>query len=471
MKKNENVNTDNKRLIAKRRKQFLALVFGLVIGLLPTASVMAETVKIVNDVNVDSYVGKNIYNKSGEKLLWEVTSEAAFVTGHIKVFFDNPEHSCEEKETSKYNPKEFDINLNHYDSIANFDHWRIAECVADDDGDRYISVQLKPVTEAESGKVVVNAKPADGGKPEAGKANVYDGDKGISLSANPTEEFIFKEWEANENHVMIKNAKSADTTFDVVKVPDTGTIEITAVYEEKSGFTVTLDPQGGKCSKTSMTTGKNGKLTDIPTPTWDDKHQFIGWYDAPEGGKKVDSAYVFTKDATIYAQWKEGKPTPDPTKTPTPTPTPTPDPTPDPTPSPDEDDDDDEDETKPAPINPNAIGAFYYKNGILQTNVQIGKQEQSLLATAIFKASIPMGWNAAFSMSMSVNGKNETSKKDGTIVLYVPGEYQKPGRTFMILAMDKNGKVFELKDLDTNPNTVTVTPNIEGFAYYLIYKD
>ena len=127
--------------------------------------------------------------------------------------------------------------------------------------------------------------------------------------------------------------------------------------------------------------------------------------------------------------------------------------------------------SRPAVANPNAIGAFYYMNGILVTNATIGKTIQGSVAEAIFKANIPLGWNSAFSFNLSINGKNEYSKKDGTIVLYVPSELQKEGREFKILAMDKNGKVFEVKDSDTNPNVVTFTPNIEGYAYYLIYKD
>ncbi|MCR5301564.1 MAG: hypothetical protein K6E49_03895 [Lachnospiraceae bacterium] len=124
-----------------------------------------------------------------------------------------------------------------------------------------------------------------------------------------------------------------------------------------------------------------------------------------------------------------------------------------------------------AKTNPDAIAAFYYVNNILQSNAIIGKQEQSALATAVFKGAVPAGWNWAFSMSMSLDGKNEYSLKNGTIKLYVPPAYKNSGREYAILAMDKNGKVFFLPDQDTVSDTVTVTPNIEGYAYVLIYKD
>ena len=108
---------------------------------------------------------------------------------------------------------------------------------------------------------------------------------------------------------------------------------------------------------------------------------------------------------------------------------------------------------------------------MLQDNALIGKQEQSDLAKALFSAAVPNGWSEAFSMSMSLNGVNEYSRKDGTIVLYVPAAFQKAGRQFAFLAMDKNGAVVMLQDLDALPNLVTVSPKIEGYAYYLIYKD
>ena len=53
----------------------------------------------------------------------------------------------------------------------------------------------------------------------------------------------------------------------------------------------------------------------------------------------------------------------------------------------------------------------------------------------------------------------------------IPADLQKTGREFAIMAMDRTGKVIILYDEDKDPNKVTVTPNIEGYAYVLIYKD
>ncbi len=134
--------------------------------------------------------------------------------------------------------------------------------------------------------------------------------------------------------------------------------------------------------------------------------------------------------------------------------------------------DDDEGDKTPFINNPDAISATYYsKNKVKQVNAILGKQKQSDLAEGVFRAAVPAGWKWAFSMSMSVDGKNEYSLKDGTIELIIPNEYQKAGRQFAILAMDKSGNVIKLDDMDKDPNKITVSPNVEGYAYVLIYTD
>lgn len=46
-----------------------------------------------------------------------------------------------------------------------------------------------------------------------------------------------------------------------------------------------------------------GKLTSLPTPVRED-YDFMGWFDAAEGGNAVTNDTVYTANATIYAQWK-----------------------------------------------------------------------------------------------------------------------------------------------------------------------
>ena len=67
-------------------------------------------------------------------------------------------------------------------------------------------------------------------------------------------------------------------------------------------YTVTFDANGGSVSQTSAVTVA-GKLTSLPTPTYDG-YDFLGWYTQKDGGDEVTTNTVFTKDTTIYAHWQ-----------------------------------------------------------------------------------------------------------------------------------------------------------------------
>ncbi len=78
---------NNKRLISKRRKQFLAFVLGTVIGLMPAADVLAETV-YVNTNNAGSAVGKNVFPENNDTIVWDPTNETSYIgTGRLRVRF------------------------------------------------------------------------------------------------------------------------------------------------------------------------------------------------------------------------------------------------------------------------------------------------------------------------------------------------------------------------------------------------
>lgn len=66
-------------------------------------------------------------------------------------------------------------------------------------------------------------------------------------------------------------------------------------------YTVIFDANGGSVNPTSAVTVA-GKLTSLPTPTYDG-YDFIGWYTQKDGGEKVTTDTVFAMDSTIYAHW------------------------------------------------------------------------------------------------------------------------------------------------------------------------
>lgn len=70
-------------------------------------------------------------------------------------------------------------------------------------------------------------------------------------------------------------------------------------------ITVTLKPNGGTVSPTSITVYQSRTYEDLPTPTWTG-HTFNGWYSKKSGGTKYTQTTVVTKDSdtqTLYAQW------------------------------------------------------------------------------------------------------------------------------------------------------------------------
>ena len=67
-------------------------------------------------------------------------------------------------------------------------------------------------------------------------------------------------------------------------------------------YTVTLHANGGSVSPASVTTGADGKLESLPTPTRS-SYSFNGWYTEKNGGTKVTTDTVFSANTTVYAHW------------------------------------------------------------------------------------------------------------------------------------------------------------------------
>ena len=67
-------------------------------------------------------------------------------------------------------------------------------------------------------------------------------------------------------------------------------------------YAVTLHANGGSVSPASVTTGADGKLASLPTPTRN-SYSFNGWYTEKNGGTKVTTDTVFSANTTVYAHW------------------------------------------------------------------------------------------------------------------------------------------------------------------------
>ena len=86
---------------------------------------------------------------------------------------------------------------------------------------------------------------------------------------------------------------------------------VTAVWKDKpveiTRFEITFNANGGSVTTTSATTGADGKLATLPTPTRSG-YRFDGWYTKAVGGEKITKNTVFTADTTVYAHWTKKTP-------------------------------------------------------------------------------------------------------------------------------------------------------------------
>ena len=75
--------------------------------------------------------------------------------------------------------------------------------------------------------------------------------------------------------------------------------------EESNNYTVTLNPNGGSVSPTSITHEKNVAIGELPSPTAPVGKIFDGWYTGLTDGIKVTNTYIPSGNITIYARYTD----------------------------------------------------------------------------------------------------------------------------------------------------------------------
>ncbi|MCR5301783.1 MAG: DUF6273 domain-containing protein [Lachnospiraceae bacterium] len=133
--------------------------------------------------------------------------------------------------------------------------------------------------------------------------------------------------------------------------------------------------------------------------------------------------------------------------------------------------DNNEEPSKPAAVNPDTIEGYFISGGQMVPGLALGKTVQGPAAQAALNAKRPAGFLQAFTFNMAINGNVNHTLKNGTLTIIIPKELQNTGRTFALMALDKNGNALVYADSDTNPATITANINFEGYAFALIYKD
>ena len=142
---------------------------------------------------------------------------------------------------------------------------------------------------------------------------------GYKVTFNPnggTVSITFARTDANTNKLLIDLPVPTKNNYDFAGwFTEDGTritsksvfkadTEIIAKWIYNAGYIITFNPNGGTVSKTSEMANEEGKLTSLPTPT-KSGYKFDGWYDALNGGNKIDVNKVYTADTEIFAHWTQ----------------------------------------------------------------------------------------------------------------------------------------------------------------------
>ncbi|MDU6265410.1 MAG: InlB B-repeat-containing protein [Anaerocolumna aminovalerica] len=121
----------------------------------------------------------------------------------------------------------------------------------------------------------------------------YNGTYGY-LPTPTREYYTFKGWYYGNQQIL------SDT-----KVTSYNTHTLYAKWEPNT-YKVTLEPNGGSVTQTSIDVAYEGTYNILPNPTRED-YYFIGWYDSLCGGNRIYSNSIMYKpsDMVLYARWKE----------------------------------------------------------------------------------------------------------------------------------------------------------------------
>ncbi len=160
--------------------------------------------------------------------------------------------------------------------------------------------------------------------------NTVETDISVGVVNEPVVQEYAITFDANGGSVSPSSAQTKNGKLESLPTPTHGGYDFLGWYTEETGgekvttdtvftknsiiyahwqeqtaqeYTVTFNANGGSVSTTSTTT-KDGKLESLPTPTRGG-YDFLGWYTQKDGGEKVTTDTVFTKNSTIYAHWQK----------------------------------------------------------------------------------------------------------------------------------------------------------------------
>ena len=101
-------------------------------------------------------------------------------------------------------------------------------------------------------------------------------------------------WNATYSNAAVRGWLYSQTNPDPVGMAN--------IITPRPVYIVTFDPNEGAVDTTNASTGADGKLVSLPTPTRSG-YTFDGWFTALDGGTQVTADHVYDADAILYARW------------------------------------------------------------------------------------------------------------------------------------------------------------------------
>ncbi len=123
--------------------------------------------------------------------------------------------------------------------------------------------------------------------------------------ANKTTRKEFKSWDALARmQYNNSNPNNGKRRGEMILLRSTNYIVNSSSGPSASVYTVTLNPNGGYCSSSSIYVTYNSTYGSLPTPNRTN-YTFDGWYTSAYGGSRVTSntVYKYTSNTTLYAHW------------------------------------------------------------------------------------------------------------------------------------------------------------------------
>ena len=116
-----------------------------------------------------------------------------------------------------------------------------------------------------------------------------DATKAVSMYVIPGDEILL--------HVQ---AAAQEGTYPAATVVVRATFVV-----DYSTYTVTFDANGGALTGAESADTVNGKLPQMPTDPIRDGWEFLGWFDAAEGGNPIHESTLIRSNLVAYAQWSK----------------------------------------------------------------------------------------------------------------------------------------------------------------------